>query len=202
MQPRCSFHKLHALLDSLAKAYQQAGLEEPISQRWPQLKQPSEVKPYRAVVKNHFPDLKKNCDPAFAPLLQQLIQAADFLQWGQTYGRGDINQSFLDNYAWAEIAGSKGPVASSTMALGFLLLGPNTRYPIHSHPAVEYYLPIVGQARWYDEQQGWREQSPGDLIFHPSGLGHAMQTQQQPLLAAYIWSGEQLSTEASFNKAG
>ena len=35
---------------------------------------------------------------------------------------------------------------STTIAAGFLLLGPHTHYPRHSHAAEELYIPLAGTA--------------------------------------------------------
>lgn len=127
------------------------------------------------------------------PVASALAVVTNALQWGQTYASGE----FLDSYAWAELIGAKGPLASATCAVGIVLLGPKTFYPPHAHPACEYYLPISGAASWYNDLEGWRDLSPGTLVYHPSNVAHAMKTGDQPLLAAYCWGGNGLHTPAS-----
>ena len=81
--------------------------------------------------------------------------------------------SFLDGYGYAVIAGPvDGPPAlalDSRLALGVLVLGPRTHYPLHAHPAVEIYYTLTPDGDW------WR------------GAG--------PLLAIYLWWGD-LATHA------
>lgn len=115
------------------------------------------------------------------------------LPWRQTYAAGD----FLDAYGWAELVGAKGPIASQTYAVGILLLGPQTFYPPHAHPAREFYAPISGVASWFSEIEGWRSVQPGALVHHPPNISHAMRTGDEPLLAAYCWTGDDVHTSAS-----
>lgn len=139
-----------------------------------------------------------NAALADAPTPTQAIAAAlavveHDLQWGQTYAAGD----FLDAYGWAELMGAKGPLSSGTQAVGVLLLGPHTLYPLHAHPAREYYVPISGVASWFSDIEDWRPVPPGALVHHPPHVVHAMRTGAQPLLAAYCWTGEDIQTSAS-----
>lgn len=132
--------------------------------------------------------------PASTQTVAAALAAAERkLQWGQTYAAGD----FLDAYGWAEVIGARGPLASDTHAVGVLLLGPDTFYPPHAHPAREYYVPISGVASWFSDIEDWRPVSPGELVHHPPQVAHAMRTGAQPLLAAYCWTGEDVQTSAS-----
>ncbi len=65
------------------------------------------------------------------------------LRWRQNpdYHRRPPDPTFLDNYGYAVIAGPPGGepplLVHRRLALGVLLLGPGTQYPLHHHPAVE-----------------------------------------------------------------
>jgi quercetin dioxygenase-like cupin family protein len=135
--------------------------------------------------------------PDLADPLAEMLPA---LSWTQNpnYRRHPPSSGFLARYGYAQLAGpSNIPtlVAKEDLALGVLMLAPGTVYPAHSHPAEEVYLPLV-PARWQRGEEGWRDRRAGDLIHHPSGMVHATQAGEAPLLALYLWLGD-LRTAAS-----
>jgi mannose-6-phosphate isomerase-like protein (cupin superfamily) len=71
-----------------------------------------------------------------------------------------------------------------------LLLGPGTHYPDHSHRAEEVYHPLGGEALWKMGKGEFALRKPGECIYHPSTIRHAMQTQKESLLALFCWSGD------------
>jgi len=128
--------------------------------------------------------------------------------WRQTYGQADVASGaiaadFLARYGWFELIGPRAGRHSNRMACGFLLLGPDTHYPFHSHEAEELYLPLSGTADWRqamgDSNGEWRQRVPGALIHHAPFEPHAMRTDADPLLALYLWRGGNVRAEASFS---
>jgi quercetin dioxygenase-like cupin family protein len=140
-----------------------------------------------------------NADP-LADLRHALAGLGPWLVWTQNpnYRRAPPSADFLDRYGYAVIAGPRdGPAAlveHATLALGVLLLGPGAHYPLHHHPATEIYVPL-NTAEWWRGEGPWREEAPGAVILHPSGVPHATRTSGEPLLAVYLWSGD-LETHA------
>ena len=126
------------------------------------------------------------------PLAESLVASAARLQWRQSYSEKDFGAGFLERYGWSELIGQRGPIASLRIAVGFLMLGPRTHYPEHSHEAEEIYLPIAGKAEWRSGQEPWRVEEPGALIHHKPWLAHATRTGDEPLLALYLWRGGDL----------
>ncbi len=129
-------------------------------------------------------------------LVAAVCRAAPSLAWRQTYTAKDFDSAFLDNYAWSEIVGTVGPFESERLACGFLILGPSTHYPPHRHAAEEIYLPLSGTAAWQQGDGVWRERPPGTPIHHRSDELHAMRTGGAPLLALYVWRGDDLAQKA------
>jgi hypothetical protein len=118
------------------------------------------------------------------------------LQWRQTYGAADFGDAFLRGYGWAEFIGLRGPVPSTQIACGVLLLAPGITYPSHAHQAEELYLPIAGVADW---QKGHGDFAPvpvGQAIHHPSWTPHAMRVGAEPLAALYLWRGGDLAAKS------
>lgn len=124
---------------------------------------------------------------------QALAAASARLAWAQTYSTNDLGARFLDRYGWTELLGQRGPVASDRLAVGLLILGPETEYPRHRHEAEELYLPLAGAAEWLRGDEGWARQPPGAIIHHPAWMPHGMRTGREPLLAAYLWRAGDLS---------
>jgi hypothetical protein len=90
-------------------------------------------------------------------------------------------------------------VATDSLALGILLLGPKTHYPTHRHPAVEIYVVAAGEAEWRNGEAPWRREAPGSVIRHETMMPHATRTLDEPLLAVYVWQGD-LKTHAKITK--
>jgi len=161
---------------------------------------------HRRVHGSHLPVLRwlpeiAGDDRAFAgDLVAAVCDAAPSLAWRQTYTANDLDGEFLDNYAWSEISGTNGPLASLRVACGFLLLGPSTLYPRHRHEAEEFYLPLSGTASWQQGDGVWRDQPPGTPIHHASDEPHAMRTGTSPLLALYLWRSGDLAQKARLDR--
>jgi hypothetical protein len=128
-------------------------------------------------------------------LCSELAVLTPNLSWTQNpnYRRSPPSPGFLDNYGYAVLAGpAEGPPALARhdrLAFGVLLLGPNTHYPQHHHPAAEVYIPL-NEAEWWRGDGPWRGEPPGAVIHHPSNIPHATRTGVRPLLALYLWRGE------------
>jgi hypothetical protein len=140
-----------------------------------------------------LPDAVAGAPPFSAALARELHRAAPSLAWQQSYRRDEVASSFLDNYAWSELVGLRGPLASVRIACGFLLLGPSTLYPRHHHEAEEVYLPLAGTAAWQRGDGPWTPHAPGAVIAHASDEMHAMRTDEGPLLALYLWRSADLA---------
>jgi quercetin dioxygenase-like cupin family protein len=132
---------------------------------------------------------------ARGPLVAPLTTLGESLSWTQNpnYRRRPPDAAFLDNYGYAVIAGPlEGPpalVSDPHVALGVLLLGPRTHYPLHAHPSVEVYVTLTADAEWWREDGPWRDEPAGALIHHASGVPHATRAGDTPLLAVYVWRG-------------
>jgi hypothetical protein len=142
-----------------------------------------------------LPDFAADQSGFGASLVADLCRNHHLLVWRQTYAAGDVGDSFLRNYGYAEIVGMKS-IPSRRIACGFLILGPSTLYPRHRHEAEEIYIPLRGTARWEQSDAVWRERRPGAVIHHASDEPHSMQTGAEPLLALYIWRSERLNQKA------
>lgn len=188
---------LQQLVQNIQIYFKKAGLSPDIADLWPnsELQQLKPIQSNEFAAMAHLPIILEQSPTETKMLVSSLINCTDQIQWGQTYSDKSVDTHFMENYCWAEIVGKRGPIASTQIALGVLILGSNTSYPKHSHPAEEFYLPLSGTADWFQQNNGWRETPPNSLIHHSSNEVHATQTNRQPMMAAYLWIGD-LATNA------
>jgi len=136
-----------------------------------------------------------------AAVADALRALGPLLGWTQNpnYRRRPPDAGFLDNYGYAVIAGppqaaSPPLVVEHRLAMGVLLLGPGTHYPLHAHPAAELYV-ALGAGDWWRDAGPWRREAAGAVIHHPPHAPHALRAGPAPLLAVYLWRGD-LATAA------
>jgi hypothetical protein len=177
-----------AQIKELLESLRQPALA-PFLADWPPSSEPRAIHAAALPVLRWLPGIAGDTR-AFAPdLVAAVCRTAPSLAWRQTYTARDLDAAFLDHYAWSEILGGSGPLASEHIACGFLILGPATLYPRHRHEAEEIYLPLSGTAAWQQGDAVWREHAPGTLIHHAGNEPHSMRTGTGPLLALYLWRG-------------
>lgn len=127
--------------------------------------------------------------PPHLPAWLRLAAASlESCRWRRNPTYGDA--AFLERYAYAELVGPGCDEPFPDAAFGLLALAPHTHYPAHAHPAVESYVVLLGTAAWQAGDAPWTAQPPGALVHHPSGVAHAMRTGAEPLLAAWLWTGD------------
>jgi len=138
---------------------------------------------------------------AGSELVEPLGELSPHFRWVQNpnYVAAPPNPDYLENYGYVVLAGPGGLVATDSLALGILLLGPKTHYPTHRHPAVEIYVVAAGEAEWRKGESPWQREAPGSVIRHETMMPHATRTLDEPLLAVYVWQGD-LKTYAKITK--
>jgi hypothetical protein len=154
------------------------------------------VAPHALPVLSWLPEAVKAAGKNTGHMVNMLASLANHIAWGQTYSAQDFGAEFLEKYGWTELIGQRGPVASSRMACGFLFLGPQIEYPRHRHEAEEIYVPLTGQSLWQRSNQDWAYRASGLPIYHAARMPHAMRTETVPLLALYLWRGDNLTEKS------
>ncbi|MBZ9605776.1 dimethylsulfonioproprionate lyase family protein [Phyllobacterium chamaecytisi] len=163
---------------------------------WPALNATRRGTPQQLPVLAWLDELADRTSPILAPLLKEISRAAPKLEWRQTYKAEDFGPEFLNRYGWTELIGLRGPIASTKIACGILLLGPELLYPAHAHEAEEIYVCLGGAAAWMRGDEPFTSQPPGTIIHHPSWMPHAMRTSSKPLVALYVWRGGDLAAKS------
>ena len=154
------------------------------------------VLPHRLPVLSWLSAAVKAADKKTEGIVKMLAAQANHIAWGQTYSAQDFGVGFLEKYGWTEFIGLRGPIASDRIACGFLFLGPQIEYPRHRHEAEEVYVPLTGQTLWQRNNQDWAYRAAGLPIYHAPRMPHAMRTETVPLVALYLWRGDNLAQKS------
>lgn len=119
------------------------------------------------------------------PVCRAIESVLPHLSW--LYGYEKVPRGLSKKFAFAEIAGYRGPVLSEAVTLGLVLFGPKCTYPAHSHEGLtESYYVLSGAVSENDEGV-W---APGSLILNPPGRMHRITvSDREPALLAYAWHG-------------
>lgn len=114
------------------------------------------------------------------------------LAWTQNpnYSDAKLGQGYMAGYAYCDFLGQRGLMASDSLAMGVLILGPRRLYPDHSHPAAELYHVLSGIALWSRDGGPFEARPPGSAIHHRPWDRHAMEVREETLFALYGWVGE------------
>ena len=142
-------------------------------------------------------DSAKHGSSETANLLKALKPALPFLPWKYNYEPRPDMPDLGNQMGWGEILGPEAPYHDEHFCFGFTLLGKNTFYPAHYHPATELYVVLSGHAEWTLDGVS-KVRNPGEFILHPSNHVHSMRISDEPLLALYTWSGEDVVTLSKY----
>jgi len=139
-----------------------------------------------------LPEAVDRLAPLAPEIASVLRRIGSDLPWRYGYA-ARVDRPGLDAaMGWAEIVGPAAPFRSDSVCFGLTLIGPDTHYLPHRHPAVELYHVLGGTAAWSAESET-TDRPPGSFILHPANLVHAMRTGSEPLLALYSWTGDVVS---------
>ena len=132
-----------------------------------------------------------------ANLLKALKPALPFFSFFYNYEQSPDMADWRSQMGWRELLVPGAPYHDEHFCFGFTLLGKNTLYPAHYHPATELYVVLSGHAEWTLDGVS-KVRGPGEFILHPSNHVHSMRTSDEPLLALYTWSGEDVVTLSKY----
>jgi len=120
-----------------------------------------------------------------AAAVRALSRFRPCLRWG--YGYQTMPDKLKDRYAYAEIAGPRGPAMAEDIILGVVLLAPDSLYPSHRHAGItESYICLSGAL----SQNDTGVYVPGSMIHNPPEHNHRITTgRKEPCLLAYAWTG-------------
>lgn len=154
--------------------------------------EPREIRPTSHPLIQHLPAalaLAHTHAPEVASVLEPV---AELLPWRYSYPPRHDAPGLESAMGWAELVGPEAPLRSGEVCFGLTLIGPDSYYLPHRHPATELYRVLAGSADWTAGVET-ATQPPGSYILHPTNCVHAMRTREEPLLAIYSWTGDVVS---------
>ncbi len=122
---------------------------------------------------------------------ETLLTVTDRLTWRQSpdkHGSDPDMVAFSSNFTGTAIIGTAGLLRSDKVAAGISLQAPDTYYPGHVHHAEESYWIIGGRGDWKVATRPWFAVEPEHSIYHESDVRHTMQTNEQAMLAVWLWT--------------
>lgn len=121
-----------------------------------------------------------------------LAEIAPHLRWKQNSNYSDelLGEGYMASYAYSEFIGPDGFYPGDDFLMGLLLLGPDRYYKDHAHPAPELYWALTGPSLWRRAPGEFEARPAGSAIWHAPNVIHATRTQDQPLLAMWIWTND------------
>lgn len=124
------------------------------------------------------------------PLVDAVQNAMTELAWHVPLG-GDpaAGPGFAQRAMSTGRIGPKTPLKTDDLASGVFVVGPNVKYLDHQHEPEELYLPIAGQADFWNPTNGWHVAGPDHVTIHPQWEWHAMTTGEQPVMIFWAWLG-------------
>ena len=111
-------------------------------------------------------------------------------RWTEFYEENEWNKSFLPAFAAGEGTGSDGRLQHDGFILGLFILGPDTYYPEHAHPAEEFYIILTGSPEFRKGEGEFSVQEDGAVVMHHTEVSHAIRTSNEPFYGIYGWRGE------------
>ncbi len=160
------------------------------------LKKNAQLQPQSRALKPVTAHLRRALDEGrqgvLAPVVRALDAVSDQLNW--QYGYEKVPKGLANSYAYAELAGSNGPVLSQEIILGVVLFAPACTYPAHAHKGItESYVCLSGAVS--ENHQG--VYVPGSMIFNPPDHLHRITVgDREPALLAYAWIGDEADLHA------
>lgn len=93
-----------------------------------------------------------------------------------------------DGGAAVALASLDGVRDLGTLTCGLMLITPHGRYPEHSHPPHEIYLPVAGHdSEWrHGGSDRYRRLGADTLVYNPPDAVHGTRAGDEPVLALFI----------------
>lgn len=124
-------------------------------------------------------------------LYQAARNAFDCVRWTEFYEEDSWSKPFLAEFANGEGIGPDGSLWHLSTILGLFILGPETTYPAHAHPAEEFYIVLNGNPQFkVGVGSDFETKKPGEIVLHHSDVSHSIRSSNTPFFAIYGWRGD------------
>ena len=124
------------------------------------------------------------------PLSALVRGALPWLVWIYSEMGGRIRQTIASGMMQTELVGPDGIFPHDGVRVGLWLQSAGLDYVTRAHAAEETFVILGGHALWSMNHGPAVRQEAGAVIHHPSLTPHSDCTTNDPLLAAWRWSGD------------
>lgn len=113
------------------------------------------------------------------------------VRWTEFYEEDSWSKPFLHSFANGEGIGPDGRLLHNEIILGLFLLGPETTYPEHAHPAEEFYIVLAGNPEFkVGANSDFELQNEGSVVLHHSEISHSIRSSKEPFYGIFGWRGD------------
>jgi dimethlysulfoniopropionate lyase len=125
------------------------------------------------------------------PAAPAILAALPLIDWHHSgLADGRIRVDIARSMATTELIGPNGMIFHPTVRVGLFMQIADLDYITRTHPAEETFVMLGGAGYWSCNGSTPRRQQAGAYLFHPSGVPHTSVTKEEPLIAAWRWTGD------------
>jgi len=125
------------------------------------------------------------------PAASEILTALPLVDWHHSgLEDGRIRPDIAMSMATVELIGRDGMIFHPTVRVGLFMQIAGLDYVTRTHPAEETFVMLGGVGYWTCNGSEPQRQMTGAYIHHPSGAPHTSITKEQPLIAAWRWTGD------------
>jgi hypothetical protein len=103
---------------------------------------------------------------------------------------GRIRPEIALSMATTELIGPNGMIFHPTVRAGLFMQIADLDYVTRTHPAEETFVMLGGAGYWTCNGSTPQRQTAGAYIHHPSNAPHTSVTKDDPVIAAWRWTGD------------
>lgn len=140
-------------------------------------------------------DLTEGCKTALSlrphPIAATILAALPDISWHYAgLDGGRIPADIARKMAAAELIGPDGLFHHPNVRVGLFMQSAGLDYGIRRHVAEETFLMLGGSGYWSCDGSAPALAQTGATLHHPSNAPHGSRTYDEPLIAAWRWTGD------------
>lgn len=125
------------------------------------------------------------------PIADKIVPLMHQIDWHHTgHADGRVRPEIAEQMATAELVGPDGMVFHEKFRAGLFVQSANVNYVTRKQAANECFAMIGGSGFWQTNDHAPVKKIAGDIIIHPANTPHSSITKDEPLIAAWFWTGD------------
>ncbi len=144
--------------------------------------------PHSLDITNTARDALRTGEHEAAPAILASWSLIDWHHSGLDDGR--IRPEIALSMATTELIGPNGMIFHPTVRAGLFMQVASLNYVTRTHPAEETFVMLGGAGYWTCNGSPPKRQTAGAYIHHPSNAPHTSVTKDDPVIAAWRWTGD------------